>query len=214
MIKSALAVFAALAMLVATPSTAYYNPVLTMYQYDYVDSATRAEIDCIATNIYFEARNQKLKGRLAVGLVTMARVDDPAFPNTACGVVQEKKRRKDNGKIVCQFSWWCTAKLRTKAINQRFTEAEREVYEDIRDLATWIYHNYSYIEDITYGATFYHATYVRPKWRNVKKTVRIEDHIFYCSTLNQFACGKPIATVADRSAERVHHSNANSRNSL
>ena len=35
-------------------------------------------------------------------------------------------------------------------------------------------------EDITDGATFYHADYVMPAWAKTKtKTVEIEDHIFY-----------------------------------
>ena len=34
--------------------------------------------------------------------------------------------------------------------------------------------------DITDGALFYHADYVRPAWAKTKKrTIEIEDHIFY-----------------------------------
>jgi spore germination cell wall hydrolase CwlJ-like protein len=34
--------------------------------------------------------------------------------------------------------------------------------------------------DITDGAQFYHADYVRPSWAKTKKrTIEIEDHIFY-----------------------------------
>ena len=34
--------------------------------------------------------------------------------------------------------------------------------------------------DITDGAQFYHADYVRPAWAKTKKrTIEIEDHIFY-----------------------------------
>ena len=40
--------------------------------------------------------------------------------------------------------------------------------------------NSSRTEDITLGATHYHAEYVKPSWAETKKrTVRIGDHIFY-----------------------------------
>ena len=42
-----------------------------------------------------------------------------------------------------------------------------------------IYHKVPFI-DITDGALFYHADYVKPDWAKTKtKTVEIQDHIFY-----------------------------------
>ena len=40
--------------------------------------------------------------------------------------------------------------------------------------------NSSTTEDITLGATHYHADYVTPEWASTKrKTIQIGDHIFY-----------------------------------
>lgn len=133
----------------------------------------KAQVDCLATNIYFEANNQSEKGRIAVALVTMNRVNSKEFPKSVCGVVKQQRAN------TCQFSWWCNSKLKAKAIAKRFRGAEEEVFNDIRSLATWVFLYHNKIEDVTNGATFYHATYVRPHWRGVEKTVRIEDHIFY-----------------------------------
>ena len=47
----------------------------------------KEELYCLATNIYFESRNQPQVGRVAVGQVTMNRVNSPKFPNTVCEVV-------------------------------------------------------------------------------------------------------------------------------
>ena len=141
--------------------------------YETLPAEFRTQVDCLANNIYFEANNQSEKGRIAVGLVTMNRVATKEFPKTVCGVVKQQKRQ------TCQFSWWCNSKLKAKAIANRFRGAEKQAFEDIRSLATWIFLYHKKIEDVTNGATFYHATYVRPHWRNVEKTVRIEDHIFY-----------------------------------
>lgn len=138
-----------------------------------LDSHTKKQVDCLASNIYFEGRNQSTKGQIAIGLVTMNRVTKEGFPGTVCGVVKQEQRG------TCQFSWWCNTKLRAKAIARKFAASEKEAFDEIRQLSAWIYFYHNRIEDFTHGATFYHATYVQPRWKNVEKTVRIEDHIFY-----------------------------------
>ena len=40
------------------------------------------EVKCLAKNIYFEARDQKVKGQIAVALVTINRVNSKRFPNS------------------------------------------------------------------------------------------------------------------------------------
>ena len=54
------------------------------------------EITCLATNIYWEARNQTVSGMIGVGMVTRNRVKKDIFPNTYCEVVYEAKMSK----------WW------------------------------------------------------------------------------------------------------------
>jgi len=57
---------------------------------------TRAtEVHCLTRNIYEEARGESVEAQIYVGLITRARVNDPRWPDTYCGVVFEKK----------QFSW-------------------------------------------------------------------------------------------------------------
>ena len=72
------------------------------------NESPETEITCLAQNIYFESRDQKLKGQLGVALVTINRVKSKRFPNTFCKVV--KQANKKNGKLVkhkCHFSWYC-----------------------------------------------------------------------------------------------------------
>ena len=62
------------------------------------------DLNCLALNIYFEARSEPLDGKLAVGHVVLNRAADKRYPNKICEVVKqggEKRRNK------CQFSWWC-----------------------------------------------------------------------------------------------------------
>ena len=134
---------------------------------------TKKQVTCLAHNILFEAGNEPVKGQLAVAIVTMNRVRSEDYPNNVCEVVQQKS------KGTCQFSWWCEAKLRVASQTNRLTSSQREGYNDIRDLAMFVYLNYDYIHDNTDGATFYHADYVNPKWRHLNRTVKIGRHIFY-----------------------------------
>lgn len=159
--------------LVGKPEDVQSVPHHSQFQYNQqaVDPFTRQQVQCLASNIYFEGRNQSDRGKIAIGLVTMNRVHSKDFAKSVCTVVEQRTRG------TCQFSWWCNAKLRARAIARRFVE--QEVYDDIHRLAAWIYFYHNRIEDFTHGATFYHATYVQPGWKNVEKTVRIDDHVFY-----------------------------------
>ena len=145
------------------------------------------EIQCLAENIYHEAKNQGTAGWSGVASVTLNRVEDSRFPNTICEVVKQGPTReswKTRGKNVpeeerkfypikhrCQFSWYCDGKPDIPKNEKAWRKAQ--------DVAFIVYYNKIQL-DVTEGATHYHATYVRPAWAKTKKrTTRIEKHIFY-----------------------------------
>ena len=139
------------------------------------------QITCLADNIYWEARNQPVKGMIAVGLVTENRVEDDRYPDTYCEVVEQGPVReswKQNGvyypvKHRCQFSWYCDGK------SDKIPPVDYEVYDVALAIAFKIYYG-PYFDDFTQGATHYHADYVFPEWANSKtKTIKIANHIFY-----------------------------------
>jgi len=144
-------------------------------------SFSSAEIQCLALNIYHEARNESLSGKVAVILVTLNRVADKRFPNTICGVVRQGKHflnLKDNKfypkKDRCQFSWYCDG-LSDKPNNKKAW-----VYSIA--LTRYFLTRSMMIIDFTEGATHYHADYVNPRWARQKdfiKTVQIDTHKFY-----------------------------------
>ena len=90
---------------------ALYSPIL--HAQNYIDNT-----QCMALNIYHEAKNQSMVGQIAVGLVTMNRVRDHRYPNSICEVVKQGPSRpswKDPNKRIpirhkCQFSWFCDGK--------------------------------------------------------------------------------------------------------
>ena len=139
-----------------------------------------SSVECLAKNMYFEARNQGTAGWLAVTAVVLNRVNDKRFPNTICGVVTQGPTRPSwkNSSIripikhSCQFSWFCNGKSDIPK--------HRKWYNQMVDFAEMILSGEVSFLDITDGALFYHADYVRPAWAKTKKrTIEIEDHIFY-----------------------------------
>lgn len=125
-------------------------------------------VECLANNIYFEARGESLAGYIAVAEVTKNRVASDDFPNSICEVVYQGKY--NNGVPVkgrCQFSWYCDGKP-----------------EIIRDKKSWILaftvallHTKS---NITGGALYYHSKGLMPWWAKYKQyTTTIDNHLFY-----------------------------------
>ena len=47
------------------------------------------QMNCLAINIYHEARGETVEGKFAVGHVTMNRVNSNRFPNSICKVVYQ-----------------------------------------------------------------------------------------------------------------------------
>ena len=70
------------------------------------------QIECLATNIYHEARSESTIGKIAVAWVTVNRVNTERYPDTICGVVYDAVLdSKGNPKRhQCQFSWYCDGK--------------------------------------------------------------------------------------------------------
>ena len=135
--------------------------------------SAKKEVECLADNIYFESGYESKDGKIAVGLVTMNRVKK-GFEDSVCGVVRQKIRE------TCQFSWWCDAKAKMTSLskNTNLSVRQKQVYNEIQDIAVYVYMNYDTMADDTKGALYYHADYVNPQWK-LKKTVTIGRHIFY-----------------------------------
>ena len=136
--------------------------------------------ECLALNMYHEARGQGIAGELAVTAVVLNRVNDKRYPNTICEVVEQGPTRTSwqDPKIRfpvknrCQFSWFCDGKSDTPR--------NKKIYNRMYNLADAILGNEISFLDITGGATHYHADYVSPAWAKTKtKTTEIMDHIFY-----------------------------------
>lgn len=132
-------------------------------------AATEEEINCLALNIYFEARSESHEGQLAVAYVTMNRVANPNFPKTVCEVVWQPR----------QFSWTHDGKSDNPV--------ESVAWHKAKAMAKFIYANYPRFmkisrgsADVTRGALYYYSSKLtNPVWaRTMVALVEIGDHVF------------------------------------
>ena len=147
------------------------------------NSVDPKELLCLARNIFYESGSEPEAGKIAVGVVTLNRVEDPRFPKTVCDVVKQKTQvhrtvRVENRpvtvkKTVCQFSWTCAV---TKRINKDTDERWTESLDVAQRLLEGEHDTHKEkLGDILY----FHATYVNPMWVGLKRTIKIGGHIFY-----------------------------------
>lgn len=150
-----------------------------------LDPVDATELECLATNIYFEARDQDVIGQQAVAHVALNRVKSLNFPDTICGVVKQGQTYKDRPDLPrkdrCQFSWYCDGKsdnIQFQGRNGKTVDIKYEAYWTATVEALEAIVDRS--EDPTNGATYYFAhDLVTPSWAEVfVVSATIEDHTF------------------------------------
>jgi spore germination cell wall hydrolase CwlJ-like protein len=121
--------------------------------------ATNAELLCLAKNIYYEARGEPVRGKIAVAQVTLNRViHRTQFQSNICGVVYAKD----------QFSW----------TRERLKEPRGEAWLEAKILAKEVLDGAVHLPQ--FKALYFHNLTVKPQWRKTKELVaRIGNHIFY-----------------------------------
>jgi N-acetylmuramoyl-L-alanine amidase len=125
------------------------------------------QLECLALNVYFEARSESLSGQLAIAYTTLNRVAAKGFPDTICDVVRQGG---EHAKGRCQFSWWCDGRSDRVYDWKAWDAAVRVARRALKRRA----------EDPTSGALFFHLAGIKPGWaRYHALTARIGKHLFY-----------------------------------
>ena len=166
--------FSSLILFLSLVSVDTYNILPIKSTYNALTTEAQKQVTCLAENIYFEAGHEPLEGKTAVAFVTLNRLQS-GYANDICGVVKQK-----TGKT-CQFSWYCDSTFTSRSL----TIKQTLLYNDILELSTHIFLNFERMDDVTNGATYYHADYVNPKWTRLQKEKQIGRHIFYKSKIDQ-----------------------------
>ena len=161
-------------LVIATVTSLTHKKIekLRLQQYSGTTDVTLAvrerQLECLTQNIYREAGHEPFEGKVAVAQVTLNRTQNANFPDSICGVVQQKT--KVVGKTICQFSWYCDTPSRIHpvnnvAYNESYAVAKKVLLEGFR-------------LDGMRQALYYHADYVNPKWGK-ERIGKIGNHIFY-----------------------------------
>ena len=158
-----------------------YNILPIKSTFNNLTAEAQKQVTCLAENIYFEAAHEPLDGKKAVAFVTLNRVQS-GYANNICDVVQQKTGH------TCQFSWYCDSTFTSR----RLTIKQTSLYNDILQLSTNVFLNFERMTDVTNGATYYHADYVKPNWTRLQKETQIGRHIFYKSKIDQIDRNKGI----------------------
>lgn len=136
---------------------------------DMARQAEEQDLDCLARNVYFEARGEPAAGQYAVAEVTMNRRAASRYPETLCAVVYQKNWDTLRGRYVGAFSW-----TEFKVL----PELRGEDWERAQKVAEEVYSG-RHVPSLQ-GAMYFHATYIRPSWAKEKTAVaRIGRHVFY-----------------------------------
>jgi spore germination cell wall hydrolase CwlJ-like protein len=128
----------------------------------------QTQLDCLARNIYHEAGSEPFEGKVAVAQVTINRTESGEFPSDICQVVYQKNIVYQ--KVLCQFSWYCTAAGTQKPMNG-------PMYTESMEVAKKVLLEGFRLPDLK-KALYFHGDYIQPGW-NKKPVAKIGRHIFY-----------------------------------
>jgi len=135
------------------------SPGAAEYQQRLVRIERAKQEQCLALNVYHEARGEPEAGKRAVAEVTLARVAE-----RSTSICREVYRP-------AQFSWTATP---TRAHGPAWRDAQRVaaavLFDEMRGACC----------EHAKGATYYHANSVRPGWaRTMERVATIGNHHFY-----------------------------------
>ena len=132
--------------------------VFFQYIYTFPKHTHQTEEDCLAKNIWYEARSESEKGWQVVIDVTLNRVASPRFPKSVCAVVYQ----------YAQFSW--TLEYQIAPVGRHWLKIKHFANNALKRP----YHDT--------GELHYHATWMKkkPHWALKKSVSRIVgQHIVY-----------------------------------
>jgi len=126
------------------------------------------QLDCLAKNIYHEAKGEPFEGKVAVAQVTLNRAASGQFPSDICKVVYQKNVVYD--KVLCQFSWYCEQATAAKPKNTA-------AYKECQIVARQVLLEEFRLPSLT-KALYFHGTHINPGWKR-EKVATIGGHVFY-----------------------------------
>lgn len=173
--KNTLIVWLAFAILLGLLTKSCVNqepnkPIQQSQHQTLVHEVTKVQVDkkellCLAKNIYFEAGGEPVAGKKAVAQVVLNRMNHPAFPRTACGVVHQKT------KYICQFSWVCEPKKKVYVNSSAWGDSVWVAKQALTKRVAY---------DKFHNVIYFHEKHLPFNWNNKYQKVKvIGNHVFY-----------------------------------
>jgi len=144
----------------------------TKIKTEYVDSGmsknsrnSTSETECLAKMIYYEARNQSVKGMYAVADLALNRTESGIYPDSVCGVIKQKH----------QYPWYSRSKIKSKVPKNSMSQ---EAWDEAKKVAkiSMIHRNTVLPKNVL----SFHAKRVKPSWaKRMKLVTVIDQHKFY-----------------------------------
>ncbi len=122
------------------------------------ETGLNADMNCLATAVYFESKGEPLLGQLAVARVILNRASSGRFAPTVCGVVKQPS----------QFSFVRGGGLPAVASNAQWKRAVGIARVALDKLA----------KGPAADALYFHARRVAPNWGK-RQVAAVGNHIFY-----------------------------------
>ncbi|HEX4738203.1 MAG TPA: cell wall hydrolase [Allosphingosinicella sp.] len=122
-------------------------------------SLSKADEDCLATAVYFEAKGEPRRGQLAVAQVIVNRTHSGRFPRNVCGVVKQRG----------QFSFVHGGRLPSAPHSSAAWREAVSVADKVLDGSA---------ERVASNALFFHARGVSAGWHAVR-VAQIGNQVFY-----------------------------------
>jgi spore germination cell wall hydrolase CwlJ-like protein len=121
---------------------------------------TRNDLDCLTRNVYYEARGEDHRGKIAVAHVTINRLKAGYWGDTICKVVYARG----------QFSW---------TLSKRLPKPDAQAWANAEEIALRVLAGQR-VRGLS-QSLFYHAIYIKdPHWADPQHEVgQIGQHIFY-----------------------------------
>lgn len=133
-----------------------------------MDPQDQKSIECLALNIYFEARGASLQDQIGVAYVTVNRVNSGKFETDICSTVFQYTRFRK--RQIPQFTW---------TINRPVPHViEHDSWQRAQQIAYNVY--VQNVGDPTNGALFFHDRneYKSARWQHHTEKVFIGSHVF------------------------------------
>jgi hypothetical protein len=133
-----------------------------------LSESQKRDVECVAWNLYFEARGGQHNEQVAIAYVPINRIGKKDFGNDVCTNVFQYNVH--NGIRKYQFSW----------IGFRFGPhwaREDDAWKNVQKIAVEAY--LKSIPDAGKGATYFHSLYLTASWAPHQKKIVIGQHLFW-----------------------------------